>query len=107
MTNYQPGEELKEKIVELFGSDSKVNKIIWELVPNYFKVKLPNLEIISVHLKTNETGNEIKIFIFITNVLTIGLIATILAFLDLINISSSNNWEPDSYSKEDISVGTS
>ena len=57
MADYQPGEELKERIGELFGSDSKVNKIIWELLPNYFKIKLPELEIISVQLKTNETGN--------------------------------------------------
>ena len=76
MTSYQPSEErkenlakcnpseLKEKITALYGSDSKIDKVIWELVPNYFKIKLPHLEILSIHLKTNEVGNEIKISVF-------------------------------------------
>ena len=39
---------LKEKVVELFGSEeAAVNNIIWELFPNYCKLKLPHLKIIS------------------------------------------------------------
>ena len=56
---------LKEKVVELFGSEEvAVNNIIWELFPNYCKLKLPHLKIISVGLRTNSTGNEIKVSSF-------------------------------------------
>ena len=57
---------LKSKIVELFGSEEvAVNDIIWELFPNYCKLKLPHLKIISAGLKTNATGNEIKVGFFV------------------------------------------
>ena len=67
---------LKEKVIQLiqlFGSEEiAVNDIIWELFPNYCKLKLPHLKIISVGLKTNSTGNEIKVsFFFIINLLSL------------------------------------
>ena len=56
---------LKGKIMELFGSEVAVNDIIWELFPNYCKLKLPHLKIISAGLKTNATSNEIKVSFFL------------------------------------------
>ena len=59
---------LKEKVIQLFGSEEiAVNDIIWELFPNYCKLKLPHLKIISAGLKTNSTGKEIKVSFFIVN----------------------------------------
>ena len=51
MAIYQPGQELKEKLGELFASDTKVDKILWELLPVYFKVKIPELKVVSLDLK--------------------------------------------------------
>ena len=66
---------LKCKIVELYGSEEvAVNDIILELFPNYCKLKLPHLQIISAGLKTNEIGKEIS------------------KKLDTISKSSNNNW---------------
>ena len=68
LEKYNPS-ELKEKISTLYGSDSKVDKVVWELVPNYFKIKLPHLEILSIHLKTNEIGSCICIWylVYVSN----------------------------------------
>ena len=96
--------ELKEKISTLCGSDSKVDKIIWELVPNYFKIKLPHLEILSIQLKTNEVGSEIKISIFLVNILLIEILNKIVDIFDLINLSVSSNWEPYSFIKENTNI---
>ena len=84
---------LKEKVVELLGSEEvAVNDIIWELFPNYCKLKLPHLKIISAGLRTNSTGNEIKVSFYIINLLSSEEIVLITAILDVISKSSSNNW---------------
>ena len=93
---------LKEKVFELFGSDIAINKIIWELFPNYCKLKLSHLKIISGGKKTNEAGNEIKISFYVINLSSIEDITTISAVLDTINKSSSNNWNLCYYSYEPI-----
>ena len=90
--------ELKEKIIELLGSDVAPNKVIWELFPNYCKLKLSHLKLISAGLTTNETGNELKISLFLINQLLIEKIVIIIAVLDVINKSSSNNWSAFEYS---------
>ena len=94
--------ELQEKILELFGSDIAVNKIIWELFPNYCKLKLSHLKIISGGLKTNETGNEIQVSFFIVNLLSLEEIVTISAVLDTVSKSSNNNWSKYHYSYQPI-----
>ena len=96
---------LKSKIVELIGSEEvTVNEIIWELFPNYCKLKLPHLKIISVGLKTNETGKEIKVSFFIVNLLSIKEIVLITAVLDTISKSSNNNWSNYHYSYQPIAT---
>ena len=102
MAAYQPGQELKEKLGELFDSDTKVDKILWELLPVYFKVKIAELKIVSIGLKTNQDGNEVKVTVFVVNTISINHISTILAVLDLINLSTSNSWMPYSYAFANI-----
>ena len=90
---------LKEKVVELFGSEEvAVNDIICELFPNYCKLKLPHLKIISAGLRTNSTGNEIKVSFYIINLLSLEEIVLITNILDVISKSSSNNWTSYHYS---------
>ena len=94
---------LKEKVVQLFGSEEiAVNDIIWELFPNYCKLKLPHLKIISISLRTNSTGNEIKVSFFIVNLLSLEEIVLITSVLDVISKSSNNNWTSYQYSYQPI-----
>ena len=96
---------LKDKIVELFGSEEvAVNDIIWELFPNYCKLKLPHLKIISIGLKTSETGKEIKVSFFIVNLLSIEEIVLITTVLDAISKSSNNNWSNYHYSYQPVAT---
>ena len=94
---------LKEKVIQLFGSEEiAVNDIIWELFPNYCKLKLPHLKIISAGLRTNSTGNEIKVSFFIVNLLSLEEIVLITGVLDVISKSSNNNWTSYHYSYQPI-----
>ena len=102
MATYTPSEELKEKIEQLFDSDSKVDQILWELVSVYFKIKIPELKVVSIGLETDEEGKQIIINVYVVNTLSIERLSVILAVLDLINLSSSNNWMPFTYSFEEI-----
>ena len=96
---------LKEKVIQLFGSEEvAVNDIIWELFPNYCKLKLPHLKIISAGLKTNSTGNEIKVSFFIINLLPLEEIVLLTGVLDVISKSSNNNWTSYHYSYEPIAT---
>ena len=90
---------LKEKVIQLFGSEEVVvNDIIWDLFPNYCKLKLPHLKIISAGLRTNSTGNEIKVSFFIVNLLSLEDTVLITNVLDVISKSSNNNWTSYHYS---------
>ena len=102
MACYQPGQELKEKLNQLFDSDVKIDKVLWELLPVYFKVKIPELKVVSIGLKTNKTGSEMKISVLVVNTISVEHLSTILAVLDLISLSTSNSWMPYSYSFDDI-----
>ena len=102
MASYQPTQELKNCLAQLFDSDVKVDKVLWELLPTYFKIKIPELKVVSIGLKTNEEGNEIIVSICIVNTLSAEKLSTILAVLDLINLSTSKNWLPYSYSFNNI-----
>ena len=94
---------LKEKVIQLFGSEEiAVNDIIWELFPNYCKLKLPHLKIISAGLRTNSTGNEIRVSFFIVNLLSLEEIVLITSVLDVISKSSNNNWTSYHYSYQPI-----
>ena len=102
MATYQPSQELKDCLEQLFDSEVKLDKVLWELLPVYFRIEIPELKVVSIGLKTNENSNEITVSIFIVNTLLVEKLATILAVLDLINLSTSNNWLPYSYSFTNI-----
>ena len=97
------GSVLKEKIVTLLGSDTAPNKVIWELFPNYCKLKINHLKLISAGLSTNETGKEIKIKLFLINQLSIEQIVIIIGVLEVINRSVSDNWSQFEYSYTPLS----
>ena len=97
MATYTPSEELKEKLEQLFDSDVKVDQILWELVPIYFKIKIPELKVVSIGLETDEEGKLITISVYVVNTISIERLSVVLAVLDLINLSSSNNWMPFTY----------
>ena len=94
MATYQPTQDLKNSLTRLFDSEVKVDQVLWELLPTYFKIKIPELKVVSIGLKTNEEGNEIIVSICIVNTLSAEKLSTILAVLDLINLSTSKNWMP-------------
>ena len=98
------GSSLEEKIITLCGSNCKVNGVFWELIPFYFEKKLNELNIISIHLNTNLTGDKTKISIFQTDIFSTDTIAHITAVFDLINLSVSSDWEPFYFCKEQTSV---
>ena len=98
------GSSLEEKIITLCGSNCKVNGVFWELLPFYFEKKLNELNIISLHLNTNLTGDKIKISIFQTDIFSTDTIAHITAIFDLINLSVSSDWEPFYFCKEETSA---
>ena len=102
MASYQPGQELKDCLEQLFYSEVQLDKVLWELLPVYFKVKIPELKVVSISLKTNETGSEIKISVCVINTISIEHLSTILAVLDLTSLSTSNSWMPYSYSFAEI-----
>ena len=96
---------LKEKVIQLFGSEEiVVNDIIWDLFPNYCKLKLPHLKIISAGLRANSTGNEIKVSFFIVNLLSLKDTVLITNVLDVISKSSNNNWTSYHYSYQPIAT---
>ena len=85
------GTTLKEKILTLCDSDYPADAIFWEIIPFYFETKFKNCCLISIHLNTNLTGDEIKISIFLTDLLSSDIIAHITASFDLINFSVSSD----------------
>ena len=103
MAESNTGSILKEKIVTLLGSDIAPNKVIWELFPNYCKLKLSHLKLISTGLSTNESGKEIKVTLFLINQLPIEQITIIIDVLEVIYKSTSDNWSQFEYSYIPIS----
>ena len=95
---------LNDKILTLCGSDCPINSIFWELLPFYFEKKLNGFDIISIHLNTNLTGDEIKISLFLTDIISTDIISHITAIFDLINFSVSNDWEPFCFCKEQFNA---
>ena len=100
----QEGTTLEEKILTLCESDCPVDSVFWEIIPFYFETKFNSCGLISIHLKTNLTCDEIKISLFLTDLLSSDVIAHIAAIFDLINFSVSNDWEPFVFCKEQTSV---
>ena len=98
------GLTLEQKIISLCGSDCPVDSIFWELIPHYFESKISINTMLSVHLITNVTGDQIKILVFCIDIISTDQIDSITASLDLINFSISDDWEPFSFEKEGTSI---
>ena len=88
---------LKQSIVNVFGTEITVENLVWEIVPDYFIYKLPNLKIISCALKTNNEGNRIDFSFFVIDYISFTAIANIFEVFDTIVKSGSDKWTPCSY----------
>ena len=95
-------ENLKQSIVNVFGSEITVENLVWEIVTDYFIYKLPNLKIISCSIKTNNEGNKIDFSFFVIDFISFTAIANIFEVFDTIVKSGSDKWSPCSYSTEII-----
>ena len=98
------GTTLKEKILTLCDSNCPADAIFWEIIPFYFENKFGNCGLLSIHLNTNVTGDEVKISLFLTDLLSNDVISNITASFDLINFSISSDWEPFDFCKEQTCV---
>ena len=98
------GSTLEDKILTLCRSDCAIDSVFWELLPFYFEKKFNVCDLISIHLNTNITGDEIKISLFLTDIISSDVISHITAIFDLINFSVSNDWEPFCFCKEQTSA---
>ena len=98
------GTTLEDKILTLCGSDCPVDSVFWELLSFYFETKFNVCNLISIHLNTNLTCDEIKISLFVTDILSHDVISHITAIFDLINFSVSNDWESFCFCKEQTSA---
>ena len=98
------GTTLEDKILVLCDSDCPVDSVFWELLPLYFETKFNVCNLISIHLNTNLTCDEIKISLFLTDILSNNVISHIVDIFYLINFSISNDWEPFDFCKEQTSA---
>ena len=95
-------EQLKTSISTYFGSEITPDKLVWEIVPDYFIFKLPHLRIISTTIKTNNAGDRIDFSFFVIDYISFTEIAKICEIVDVIIKSSSDKWNPCSYSSKFI-----
>ena len=95
-------EQLKTSISNYFGSEITSDKLVWEIVPDYFVFKLPNLNIISTSIKTNNSGNKIDFSFFVIDYISFTEIANFCEIVDVIIKSNSDKRNPCSYSTKII-----
>ena len=94
----ETGEEtVKEKIVNYFQGHISPETLVWEIVPDYFVYKLPNLRIISVSLKTSISGDRIDFMFYVIGYIPLTSIVNISEVVDVILRLSSDKWAPTSY----------
>ena len=91
-------EQLKTSISTYFGSEITPDKLVWEILPDYFIFKLPHLRIISTCIKTNNAGDRIDFSFFVIDYISFTEIANICQIVDVIIKSSSDKWNQCSYS---------
>ena len=75
---------------------------MWEIIPDYFIYKLPNLKIISTCIKTNNSGDRIDFSFFVIDYIDFPSIVNICEVFDVILKSSSDKWSLTSYSNKII-----
>ena len=94
--------EVKEKIISFFQGHISPETLVWEIVPDYFTYKLPNLRIVSVSLKTNISGDRIDFMFYVIGYIPLTSIVNISEVVDVILRSSCDKWAPTSYTTEVI-----
>ena len=80
--------------------------LVWEIVPDYFNYKLPNLEIGFVCMKTNIAGNRIDFSFYVIGHLNLTTIVNICEAVDVVLKASSDKWAPTSYTSEVVAQVT-
>ena len=95
-------ESIKTKILEVFGSDIKVDDLVWEIFPDYFKFKLQHLRVVSGCIETSDGGNTIHFSFYVIDNIDISDLSNICSVFDALLRTSSSNWNPCSYSVETI-----
>ena len=99
-------EKVKENIANYFQGHISPETILWEILPDYFVFKLPNLQISFVCMKTNITGDRIDFSFYVIGYLNLTSIVNICEVVDVILKSSSDKWAPTSYTAEVIAQVT-
>ena len=99
-------ETVKEKIVNYFQGHFSPETLVWEIVPDYFVFKLPNLKIGFVCLKTNIAGDRIDFSFYVIEYLNVTSIVNICEVVDVVLKASSDKWAPTSYTSEVIAQVT-
>ena len=99
-------ETLKEKVVNYFQGHISPEALVWEILPDYFVFKLPNLQIGFVCMKTNIAGDRIDFSFYVIGYLNLAAIVNICEVVDVILKSSSDKWAPTSYTSEVIAQVT-
>ena len=95
-------EVLKKQILEYHKGNVSPESLLWEILPDYFVFKLPDLLINFVNLKTNIAGDRIDFVFYVTGYLDFKAIVNICQIVDQILKANSNKWDPTSYTSEII-----
>ena len=98
-------ETVKEKIVNYFQGHISPETLLWEILPDYFVFKLPNLQIGFVCMKTNIAGDRIDFSFYVIGYLNLTSIVNICEVVVILK-SSSDKWAPTSYTSEVIAQVT-
>ena len=98
-------ETVKEKIVNYFQGHISPETLLWEILPDYFVFKLPNLQISFVCMKTNIAGDRIDFSFYVIGYLNLTSIVNICEVVVILK-SSSDKWAPTSYTSEVIAQVT-
>ena len=97
---------LANKVFTYFQGPISPEALVWEIVPDYFIYKLPNINIGFVCLKTNISGDRIDFSFYVTDHLSLTAIVNICQIVDVVLKSSSDKWAPISYKSEIIAQVT-
>ena len=63
-------DQLKQKILEYFNYEINLEKLLWELCPQFFKTKCPDDPITSVCVETSHDGRMVHVKLYLINTLS-------------------------------------
>ena len=97
---------LADKVFTYFEGPIRPEALVWEIVPDYFVYKLPNINIEFVCLKTNISGDRIDFSFYVIEHLNLTAIVNICQIVDVVLKSSSDKWAPTSNKSEIVAQVT-